>query len=206
MIIDVFQDTVCPWCRIGKKNLIDALQQWTGEPVTIRYRSYYLDPNVPPQGYPYRAFMEGLFRSAQAAEQMFQRVTEAGQQVGLTFRFDQIEYRPNTRASHTLIKLTPADQVSDMVEAIYRAHFEEGKDIGNVEVLADLAASFGMDREDTKAQIEAGAKDTEIQADIALAREYQITGVPFFVVNESIGLSGAHPAENFLKAFAEASK
>jgi len=206
MIIDVFQDTVCPWCRIGKKNLMDALKQWTGEPVTIRYRSYFLDPNVPPQGYPYRAFMESLFGNAQAAEQMFARVTEAGRHVGVTFRFDQIEYRPNTGASHNLIKLTPEEQVTDMVEAIYRAHFEEGKDIGNINVLADLAAAFGMDREDVKAQIEAGAKDEEIDVDIALAREYQISGVPFFVVNESIGLSGAHPAENFLKVFAEVSK
>jgi predicted DsbA family dithiol-disulfide isomerase len=205
MIIDVFQDTVCPWCRIGKKHLFDALKQWRGEPVTIRYRTFFLDPNVPEEGLPFREFMASI-KGPHAVDQMLQHVTQAGRAAGLSFHFDRVKYRPNTLASHILIKLAPAERTGDIVDAVYKAYFEDGQDIGNLEVLAAIAEQHGLDPREVKEQMIAGAKQEEIEEDLAYAGELNITGVPFFVVDCKLALSGAHPAENFLKALSQAAQ
>ncbi|MCK9910285.1 DsbA family protein, partial [Microbacteriaceae bacterium K1510] len=117
------QDTVCPWCRIGKQNLFTAIRQWDGEPVTLRYRSFFLDPNVPEQGLPFRESMAAITGPG-GLDQMFERVTAAGAAAGLTFRFDRVAFKPNTSASHQLIKLASEEKATEMVEAIYQAYFE----------------------------------------------------------------------------------
>jgi predicted DsbA family dithiol-disulfide isomerase len=205
MIIDVFQDTVCPWCRIGKQHLFDALKQWDGEQVTVRYRTFLLDPNVPKEGLPFRQFMAAI-KGPEAVDQLLQHVTRAGQAAGLAFRFDLVQYRPNTLASHMLIKLAPTEKTGLLVDAVYKAYFEEGQDIGNLEVLTAIAEQHGLDPQEVKKQILAGAKREEIEADLAYARDLQITGVPFFVIDDKLALSGAHPAENFLKALFQATQ
>jgi predicted DsbA family dithiol-disulfide isomerase len=202
MIIDVFQDTVCPWCRIGKKHLFDALEQWRGEPVTIRYRTFFLDPNVPKEGLPFREFMAAI-KGPHAVDQMLQHVTQVGRAAGLAFHFDRVKYRPNTLASHILIKLAPAEQTGDVVDAVYKAYFEDGQDIGNLEVLMAIAEQHGLDPQEVREQIIAGEKEEEIEEDLAYAGELQISGVPFFVFDGKLALSGAHPVENFLKALSQ---
>ncbi|HZG17103.1 MAG TPA: DsbA family oxidoreductase [Candidatus Bathyarchaeia archaeon] len=204
MIIEVFQDTVCPWCRIGKKNLMDAVQAWSGESITIRYRSYFLDPNVPKEGLPYREAMAAIRGDASLVEPMLNQVTEAGRKVGVTFRFDRVEKRPNTYASHVLLKLAPEERSEEMVEAVYRAHFEEGLDIGDVAVLASIAQDFGITATQLQQAIDQDTYKQEIAEDLAYARDLQITGVPFFVIDQKLALSGAHPVENFLRAFQQA--
>lgn len=204
MIVDVYQDTICPWCRIGKQNLFTAISQWKGEPITLRYRTFLLDPTTPAEGHPFREAMAKIAGGPGGVDQILQHVTQAGERVGVPFRFDRVAKKPNTLMSHNLIKLTPEDKQTEMVDAIYRAHFEEGKDIGNLDVLVGIAASQGLDPEAIRKQVANGEKQGEIEADLALARELQITGVPFFVIDEKLALSGAHPAENFLKAFEQA--
>jgi predicted DsbA family dithiol-disulfide isomerase len=205
MIIDIFQDTVCPWCRIGKKHLFTAMQLWDGEPITLRYRTFFLDSTIPKEGLPFRKWMEDMKGGPQVVDQMLNHVTAVGEAAGTTFRFDRVSFRPNTTDSHRLIKLAPVEQSSEMVEAIYKAYFEEGLNIGDLDVLVSIGEQQGMNGGELREQILAGAKQQEIEADLAYARELQISGVPFFVVDGKLALSGAHPAENFLKAFRQAS-
>lgn len=204
MIIDIFQDTICPWCRIGKQNLLTAIEQWDGEPITMRYRSFFLDPRIPKEGLPFREAMAAI-KGPEGLDEMFDHVTSVGAAVGLTFRFDRVEYKPNTLDSHQLIKLAPDEKQTEMVEAIYKAYFEDGKDIGNLDVLIDIAQQQGLDGIDVKEKILTGEMQEDIEEDLILARELQVSGVPFFVIDGKLALSGAHPAENFLKAFRQVS-
>ncbi|CAM3226584.1 DsbA family oxidoreductase [Brevibacillus invocatus] len=200
MNIDVFSDSVCPWCRIGKKNLFDAIEQWTGEPIQVHFRTYLLSPELPKEGKPFFEAMASK-GSPDMIMQMLTQVTRAGEAVNIPFRFDKVERMPNTLASHQFIKSVPEEDTTRVVDAIFKAYFEDGKDIGDVEVLLGLADDLGLDVEHVREAIENERKMDEIQADIAFARENQITGVPFFVINGKLALSGAHPVENFLKAF-----
>lgn len=200
MNIDVFSDSVCPWCRIGKKNLFDAIEQWTGEPIQVHFRTYLLSPELPKEGKPFFEAMASK-GSPDMIMQMLTQVTGAGEAVNIPFRFDKVERMPNTLASHQFIKSVPEEDTTRVVDAIFKAYFEDGKDIGDVEVLLSLADELGLDVEHVRDAIENERKMDEIQADIAFARENQITGVPFFVINGKLALSGAHPVENFLKAF-----
>lgn len=201
MIVEIFQDTVCPWCRIGKKNLFDAISQWTGEPIFVRYRAYQLNPQTPEGGVPFRSYMESLKGGQQVVEQMLQQVTRAGEAAGLAFRFDKVEKMPNTIASHQLIKSVPEEQRTVIVDAIFQAYFEDGRDIGDKQVLFAIAKEAGIDEERAIEALNTNRYAQEIQEDISFARANQISGVPFFVIDGKLGLSGAHPVENFLKAF-----
>jgi predicted DsbA family dithiol-disulfide isomerase len=204
MIIEIFQDTICPWCRIGKKHLFDAIRQWDGEPVTIRYRAYQLNPDTPKAGLPFWEAMAAMKGGRDVVQRMVQHAANAGEAAGVPFRFDRVEMWPNTHASHTLIKLAPPERATDLVDAVFRAYFEEGKDIGSLDVLVAIAAEQGMDPEWVRSQITSDAKREEIAEDLVYARELNITGVPFFVIDGKLALAGAHPAENFLKAFRQA--
>lgn len=200
MKIDIFSDSVCPWCRIGKKNLFDAIEQWTSEPIQVHYRAYQLNPDIPKEGKPFFEAMASK-GSPDMIMQMLTQVTRAGEAAQIPFRFDKVERMPNTLASHLFIKSVPEEEASRVVDATFKAYFEDGKDIGDVEVLLSLADELGLDVDQIRDGIENERRLDEIQADIAFARENQITGVPFFVINGKLALSGAHPAENFLKAF-----
>lgn len=204
MIIEVFQDTVCPWCRIGKKHLFEAISQWQGEPIQIHYRTYQLDPHTPKSGQPFWETMAANKGGRAAVEQMVQHAARAGEAAGIPFDFAKVTSWPNTLASHTVIKCAPEAEATKAVDALYKAYFEDGKDIGDTEVLVAIAEELGMNGEEVRKAIETDAKQAEIAEDIAYARELQITGVPFFVIDNKLALSGAHPPENFLKAFQQA--
>ncbi|MCL6517146.1 MAG: DsbA family oxidoreductase [Alicyclobacillus sp.] len=203
MRIDIFQDTVCPWCRIGKAHLFEALARWREEPVEIRWRAFLLDPDAPDEGRPASVLAAKLGGEARM-RQMHQRICQLGEACGIDFRFDAVERLPNTRLSHQLIAITPQTLRTRMVDAITRAYFEEGRDIGQLSVLLDLAASLGLDRDETRVRLEAGEGLASVEADLAFAREAGITGVPFFIFNDRLAVSGAQPVEVFVQALNEA--
>ena len=200
MQIDLFSDTVCPWCRIGKHHLELALADWPGEPPTIRYRSFFLDPTIPPEGRDFRAHMTAKGGGRVPLEQFFAAPRERGAAVGLTFNFEDIERAPNTLLSHRLVALAPEEKRGALLDALYAAYFEHGQDIGDAAVLAAVAAVVGQDGLSTAAvpMAEALAGDagtTEVLADVDYARQVGISGVPFFVFNGRYALSGAQPVE-----------
>ncbi len=200
MHIDLFSDTVCPWCRIGKRHLELALAEWPGDPPTIRYRSFFLDPTIPPEGRDFRAHMTAKGGGRVPLEQFFAAPRERGAAVGLTFNFEAITKAPNTLLSHRLVALAPEEKRGALLDALYAAYFEHGQDIGDAAVLAAVAAAVGLDGLSTAAvpTAEALASDagtTEVLADVDYARQVGISGVPFFVFNSRYALSGAQPVE-----------
>lgn len=209
MHIDIYSDMVCPWCRIGKKNVMDAIEQWShesGEEVTVSYHAYLLDPSVPAEGLPFRASMAHKMGGEHRIEEMLRHVTEAGAAVGVTFRFDRVTRMPSTVLAHRLTAILPEERREAWIDAVMMAYFEYGRDIAKREVLLEIATDLGCDTHLLGTALDEGSGAEEVQADLDHARAMGITGVPFFVLNGKYGLSGAYPAAEFVKAFAKISE
>jgi predicted DsbA family dithiol-disulfide isomerase len=191
--IEVYQDTVCPWCRIGKRHLELALADWQGEPVAVAHRPFFLDPAIPATGYPFRDYMRAKGGGRVPLEQFFAMPRERGKEVGLTFDFEAIGKAPNTSLSHQLIALAPEETRDAVIDAVYAAYFEHGRDIGDLDVLVAIAAEQGLEAEAMRAQLAAGAARDQVEAAVAEAQAMGITGVPFFVIDGRYAFSGAQP-------------
>ncbi len=206
MQIDVFHDTVCPWCRIGKKHLFDALSEYECEAVEIRWHPFLLDNSVPNEGYEFRNFMQqrkGM--SPQQLQQMFDYTRGMGEAAGVTLDFEKVRLAVNTTLSHRLIELTPQPLKSKVVEAIYKAYFEEGLNLGSVDNLVSIAKSCGIDSPELAEQLnDKNARDAiVIKSD--KARSLGINSVPFFIINNEVKISGSQSKETFLKQLAVSS-
>ncbi len=202
MRIDLYHDTVCPWCRIGKQHLDDALAAWDGEPPTVRYRPFFLDETVPEAGVPFRDYFVER-KGVADPDPIFAQVTAVGADLGLTFRFDRVRYATNTLRSHRLLALAPAERRGALLDAVHRAYFEQGRDIGDVATLADLAAAQGLDRAATVTALLGDAAREQTLAEAEAARHLGISGVPCFVFDGRFAVAGAQPADALLRAMAE---
>lgn len=204
MEIDVYGDTVCPWCRIGKAHLQKALKQWQGEPVTVRYRTFFLNDQIPAEGYEFQSYMRAKGGGRVPLEQFFDAPRRAGAAAGLAFNFEQIERAPNSELSHRLIALAPEAQREAVLDAVYDVYFEHGRDIGDIAVLLDIAETHGMNRAATETSLRGEAARAEVRAEAREAHELGITGVPFFVLDGKYAVSGAQPVEVFERALTTA--
>ncbi len=198
MQIDIFHDTVCPWCRIGKKHLFDALSESKLEELDIRWHPFLLDNSVPNEGYEFRNFMQqrkGM--SAQQLQQMFDYTRSMGEAVGVNLDFEKVRLAVNTTLSHRLIELAPSSLKSQVVEAIYQAYFEEGLNLGNIDVIVAIAKSSGMDSPELAQQLnDKNARDAiAIKSDHA--RSLGINSVPFFIINNEVKINGSQSKETF---------
>jgi predicted DsbA family dithiol-disulfide isomerase len=200
MLVEVWQDTVCPWCRIGERHLKLALAQWQGAPVEVRYRAFFLDPEMPAEGRDFTATMNRKGGGQVPLESFFAEPRRRGEAVGLKFNFEQIARMPNTLLSHRLVALAPEDKKEAVLEAVYAAFFEHGKDIGQPGVLLDIAAAQGLDRAEVAGQLATDAGQAEVLADAREAQQLGISGVPFFVFGRRYALNGAQPPEMILRA------
>jgi predicted DsbA family dithiol-disulfide isomerase len=207
MYVDIFQDTVCPWCRVGKKHLADALAQWDGETVNVRYHPFLLHPGMPEEGANFRRHMTAIKGDANI-EPMLQRVCDAGAACEVNFNWDKVQKAPNTLMSHCLIALAPPERQGEVVDAIHAAYFEEGRDIGDRDVLLDIAREqkLGIDRAELAEALDDETLRARIAGEADWARKQGITGVPFFVINETYAISGAQPAATLLNAIGHAAK
>jgi predicted DsbA family dithiol-disulfide isomerase len=204
MKIDVYSDMVCPWCRIGKKNMNDALEAWneaTGQTIPVVYHAYQLDPKLPPEGLPFNSTMEKKMGGPERIKTMLQRVTEAGAAVGVTFRFDQMERMPNTVLAHRITALLPEGHQEHWVDSVMKAHFEDGKDIAKLDVLLDIGRDLELDPAEITTLLDEGYGLEAVNKDMEVAKNMGISGVPFFIINGKYVLSGAHPSSQFLEAF-----
>ena len=208
MRIDLFSDVVCPWCRIGKRHLELALAEWAAEPaepVTVVYRSFFLDPTIPPEGADFRGHMTAKGGGRVPLEQFFAAPRERGAAVDLTFNFEAIGKAPNTLLSHRLVYIAPEAKRGALLDALYAAYFEFGRDVGDLDVLVDVAAAAGLDADETRTQLAGDAGTAEVLADIEFARQVGISGVPFFIFNDRLAFSGAQPPEVILRVLQQAS-
>lgn len=202
MDIQVWSDVVCPWCYIGKRRLESALEGFAGE-VHVTYRAYQLDPAPVPEPIRTKDAMAGKFGGRERAEQMFAHVAGVAAGDGLVLDFDRA-IAANTFDAHRLIAWAAAqNRQADMLDALQRAHFTEGVDIGAPAALAQVAASIGLDAGSAAAFLESGGGADAVHADLVAARELGITSVPTFVVDGRYALQGAQEPDVLHQAFAE---
>ena len=206
MRIDLFSDVVCPWCRIGKRHLELALADWateSAEPLALNYRSFFLDPTIPPEGRDFRSHMQAKGGGRVPLEQFFGAPRERGAAVGLTFNFEQIGKAPNTLLAHRLVYLAPPAKRGALLDVLYSAYFEFGRDVGDVDTLAEIATAAGLPAA-AAALLNSDAGTAEVLADVAFARQMGISGVPFFIVNDRLAFSGAQPPATILRVLRQA--
>lgn len=205
--IDVWSDIACPWCWIGKRRLADAIDAFEGE-ATVRWRSFELDPGAPaeaPERVDYvRRLAAKYGTTAGEAQVMIDRMVDVGRSLGLELRFDRI--RPtNTFDAHRLLSWAArSGRQADLAERLFAAYLSEGLALSDHDVLRGLAESVGLDPEAAAAVLAEGAHADEVREDQALAARIGIRGVPFFVLDHRIGVSGAQPAEELLEAMRRA--
>ncbi|MGI5247494.1 DsbA family oxidoreductase [Dactylosporangium sp. CA-139066] len=204
--IEVRSDIVCPWCYIGKRRLERALKTFDGE-VSVEWRSFQLDPSTPigdprPVGESLAA-RKGL--SPSQIRGMFAHVTAIAAEEGLKYDFDRAR-TANTLDAHRLLHFAKANgRQGELKERLMQAYFTEGADVADHAVLAELATEVGLDAVAAKQALTDGAYADEVEEDIAQARAYGINGVPFFVFDQRLGVSGAQPLEVFEQALRQSS-
>ncbi len=211
LAVDVISDVVCPWCFIGKRRLESALRLYrersplAAEP-KVTWHPFQLNPDMPAEGVDRDEYVKRKFGAGRAG-QVYGRVTAVGKQVGIPFDFTKVTRQPNTLAAHSLIALAiDADRQDAMVEALFRAFFLEGVDLTSADRLSEIAAGAGLDAGDVKAFLASENARAHIEAEDKQARKIGVEGVPFFIFNKRVAVSGAQEPEVLLDAMLEAEK
>jgi predicted DsbA family dithiol-disulfide isomerase len=194
--LDVVSDVVCPWCWLGKRRLDLALADVDDLDVTVAFRPFQLDPEVPAGGVDYADYMKAKFGDLSRIKDAQTRLTEMGRAIGIDYRFDEIATRPNTADAHRVIRWAHGqDKGLDAVESLFRAHFDELRDIGDRAVLAEIAGEIGMDRTLVAELLAAGRDAEESAAEEAFFRGLGVNAVPTFIGNGRTAIQGAHEVE-----------
>ena len=195
--VDVWSDIACPWCFIGKRKFEAGVAQFGGD-VEVEYHSFELSPDTPVdfEGSEQDYLVTRGF-PLDRIDGMLDRVTGIAESVGLHYDYDALQHT-NTVLAHQLIHYAKAhDRQLEMTERLLAAYFEQGRHVGRIDDLADLAAELGFDRDDVVRSLSANEYLEAVRADQELATEYGIQGVPFFVIDGKYGVSGAQDASTF---------
>lgn len=199
LTIDIVSDVMCPWCYIGKRRLEQALDQVRGEfDVEVRWRPYQLDPTLPKQGKDRKQYLEEKFGGVEGADQAYAAVRAAGAEENIPFAFDEIQVSANTLDAHRVIRWAGSQGLAaqdEMVETLFRAYFEEGKNIGDDQVLLEAAGKAGLEPEIVERLLSGDADRDSVSAEIDQARQMGVTGVPCFIIDMKYAVVGAQPAE-----------
>lgn len=200
LTIAVVSDVICPWCYLGKRRLERALETLDlAGAVRVRWLPYELNPEMPADGMPraeYRARKFGPERSARADADL----TRLGEEEGVAFAFSRIARTPNTRAAHALIEHAAARGLDEeVVEGLFRAYFEDARDIGRPEELVEIAGAAGLDAAEVRGALEDRELRERVVALEGEAARLGIAGVPFFVLNGAQALSGAQSTETWIE-------
>ena len=206
--IDIISDVVCPWCYIGKRRLEAALaQRDASAQATTRWLAFQLNPDIPSVGIDRRVYLEQKFGGPERAREIYARIEAAGREVGIAFDFERIKRQPNTVDAHRLLAWAQdVDPVAadSLVERLFRAYFIDGINIGDIDELVTLATAAGFDATACKAWLDSDAGRPAVEAEEQRARDLGVTGVPFFVFNQRLAVSGAQPPEVLLDAMEQA--
>ena len=196
--IDIYSDVVCPWCYVGKRRLERALSQLPSVRTTITWRPFQLNPTMPTEGTDRVAYLEAKFGSLDAFRRLEEQVVAAGVSEGISFAFEKIGKTPNTFLAHRLIWYAGQQGRQDaLVNALFKRYFEQGADIGSPEALCAIAESAGLD---AARFLQTGEGTEDVRVEEAAGHRLGIRAVPYFVLNQRYGISGAQPAEVFVGA------
>jgi predicted DsbA family dithiol-disulfide isomerase len=202
--LDIFSDPVCPWCYVGKANLDRALADHPDHPFAIQWHPFQLNPEMPSDGVAKRAYLEQKFGGKASVDAVHERLREIARGAGLEMDPDKPQRMPNTLNAHRLIHWAGIEGVqSAVVTALMRAYWVEGRDIGDMDTLADIASENGMDRAATLRLLQSEADADDIQARDQDARQKGVNAVPTFLIAQQYVVSGAQPTETWDKVIAE---
>ena len=205
--LDIFSDPVCPWCNLGKANLDRALEAAPDHPFRIEWHPFQLNPDMPPGGVDKRDYLSARFGSAAKVDEIHDRLRQIARQNGVDLDPDVPKRIPNTLNAHRLIHWAGIEgRQTPVVAALFRAYWKEGRDIGNLSVLADIAGAAGMDRAATLRLLDSDADADDLRARDQDARDKGVTAVPTFLIAQQYVVSGAQPPEMWAKVIAELSE
>jgi len=205
MDIDIISDVVCPWCFIGKRRLEQALVLWRdahpGEEPQVRWHPFELNPNIPAAGLDRRRYLEEKFGGPERAREIYARVEAAGREVDIAFDFDRIQVQPNTSSAHRLIAWAGVlGRQGAMVDALFDGYFLEARNFASNEELVELAGGAGFDREAAADLLASDDLVDHIRKEEDTAHRIGVQGVPFFIFNQRVALSGAQPPDVLVDA------
>jgi len=202
--LDIFSDPVCPWCYIGKTNLDRALAQVGDHPFEIEYHPFQLNPDFPPEGMDRRAYMDAKFGGREGAVKAYLPVQEHADKAGLTIDFEAIARTPNTLDAHRLIHWAGIERRQQVVvQRLFEAYFREGRDIGDRDVLCDIADSAEMDAGVVARLLAADADTDTIRTRDTEARKMGVQSVPTFIVAGQHAVPGAQPPDLWVQVTGE---
>ncbi len=202
MKIMIVSDTICPWCYVGKRRFERALAARPEITPEIEWRPFELNPQMPVEGLERKAYMRAKFGDDERAGEIYAAIRTAGEGEDIPFAFDDITRVPNTIASHRLIAWSlPRGRQDEMVEALFRAYFLDGKDIGDIDVLVEAAAAAGLKESEARAYLAGEEGVEETKAEAWEAKRLGISGVPCFVFDGKYAVSGAQEPEVFSQVF-----
>ena len=206
LVVDVISDVICPWCYIGKRRLERAIAAFGGQhDVQIHWHPFQLNPTMPKVGITRKEYRTRKFGSWERSLELDAKVIAVGETEGIQFAFDKIERTPNTVDAHRLVWLADQHGCQDtVVEALFRAYFTDGRDISNRQTLIDVVSEAGLERQLVETMIDSDEGMDVIEKAGKLSQRHQVTGVPFFIINNAITLSGAQEPDTFLDAFKQA--
>ena len=200
--VDIVSDTICPWCYIGKRRFERALAVSGRNDVAISWRPFQLNPDMPAEGMTRDDYVRAKFGGGDRPRQIYQAIAESGREAGIEFQFSRIRRTPNTVLSHRLIHWSAKqERQEEVVDELFRAYFEAGLDIGNLEVLVDCARRASLDPEVAQKYLLSDDGRQEVVASDVYARRLGINGVPCFIVNRKYAVSGAQPPSAFVEVF-----
>ncbi|MBB1148986.1 DsbA family oxidoreductase [Myroides sp. NP-2] len=208
MKVEIWSDVMCPFCYVGKKHFENAVEQLPfKDKIEVEWKSFQLDPTLPVEGASESTLEYLVKRKGMPKEQiegMMDHLQQAGSAVGINFRQD-IAIPVNTFRSHRLIHFAQQHgKGNEMKEVLFFAHFTEGKNIGDIEVLTTLATEIGLPKEEVLALLQSEDQTQEVRNDIEEAQTLGISGVPFFVIDRKYGISGAQPIDTLAEALTQA--
>lgn len=207
--IDIVSDIVCPWCWLGKKHLDTAIAGRPNLDVTITWHPFMLDPTVPASGIPYKEYMRQKFGDGPSDKfkSMRDHLEAASGPAGINFRFDEIPMRPNTLKAHCLMKWANGqDKGHEASEQLFKAFFDELKDVGDDQVLVDVANDIGMDGKLVADLLKKQRDQAEVQTELDYFIRLGVSGVPMFIYNGTFSVQGGQPAEVHQQALDKATR
>ena len=202
MKINVFADTICGWCFIGHANLNNALKKFPNIKFDIHHVPFQLNPDMPTEGISREKYLEIKFGGKDFAAPMYENMRLKAKESGMNFNLEKIKKTPNTVLSHLLINLSEKFNLQNEIkEKIYQSYFIDGLDIGDINILIDIAKQNNISENAFKDFI--NEKNIEnVNSKILVAKEKDISGVPFFEIGKDF-ISGAQSSiqlENVIKS------
>jgi predicted DsbA family dithiol-disulfide isomerase len=201
--IAVVSDVVCPWCYIGKRRLEKAVSDLSGEiDFEIAYYPFELNPDMSPEGKNHKRHLAAKFGGEDEYERITAHVTDIAAGEGLTFNFTDQTVTPNTRDAHRLILFAKEQgKHLELVEALFKAYFTDEIDLSKRENLVDVAVKTGLDKSATEQFLNSSTGVNEVQIAETELQRAGVRGVPFYIINDKYGISGAQASDTFIQAF-----